>query len=330
MTLRLPDPPASILLVKTSSMGDVVHLLPAITDLAGYFPHTVIDWVVEETFADLPRLHPALNRVIPVALRRWRREPLSGSTRREFRAFRTALKWHTYDLVIDAQGLLKSAFLAAFAKGEHVGPGFGNAREPLAALLYGRRLDVPWTLPAITANRRLVASALYLPDKSSSPPDYGLRTSPLEADWLPATPYAVLLHGASAAPKLWSEPEWLALGGFLAQRGLRCVLPWGNAGERERAERLVQQIPQALLAPELSLTQAARLLSGARLAVGVDSGLTHLGAALGTPVIAVFGGSDPTRTGVVAMHGHYACNLGSEGKPPDSAQVIARASEGLA
>jgi heptosyltransferase-1 len=330
MTLRLPNPPASILLVKTSSMGDVVHLLPAITDIAGYFPHTAIDWLVEESFADLPRLHPALNRVIPVALRRWRSAPLSGSTRSEFRAFRNALKWHTYDFVIDAQGLVKSAFLAAFAKGEHTGPGFGNAREPLAALLYRRRLPVPWTLPAITANRRLVTAALYLPDRSASPPDYGLQTQPLMAAWLPAAPYAVLLHGASAAAKLWPEQNWQTLGRFLEQRGLHCVIPWGSAEEFLRAGRLAHEIPGAVLAPELSLAQAAALLAGAKLAVGVDSGLAHLGAALGIPVIAIFCASDPARTGVVAMQGRVAVNLGSEGKPPAAEQVIASVTQALA
>jgi heptosyltransferase-1 len=329
MTLRLPNPPASILLVKTSSMGDVVHLLPAITDVAGYFPTTRIDWVVEESFADLPRLHPAVNRVITVAQRRWRRAPFSSATRSEFGAFRSALKWHEYDIVIDAQGLLKSAFLAMFAKGTHAGQGFGHAREPLAALLYRQWLDVPWTLPAITANRRLVSSALYLPDNSASAPAYGLETTPLEADWLP-TPYAVLLHGASADAKLWPEQDWCAVGAFLVQREMRCVIPWGGDSEHERAERLARQIPGAVVAPELSLAQAAGLIAGAKLAVGVDSGLAHLAAALGTPVIALFNGSDPSRTGVVAMDGHYACNLGREGAPPSVAQVTATVDEALA
>jgi heptosyltransferase-1 len=304
-------------------MGDVVHMLPAITDIARQFPHTRFDWLVEDSFADLPRLHPAISRVIPVALRRWRSAPLSISTRNEFIAFRAALRWHVYDIVIDTQGLVKSAILSAFAKGEHAGPGFSSAREPLAAILYGRRLDVPWTLPAIAANRQLVAAALYLPDMSSSSPDYGLQAKALEADWLPRVPYAVLLHGASASSKLWPEQAWCALGGFLAQRGLRCVLPWGSADERLRAQRLTQEIPGAVLAPELSLAHAASLLAGAQLAVGVDSGLIHLGAATGTSVIAIFAASDPARTGVVAMHERYACNLGSEGKPPTVEQVIA-------
>jgi heptosyltransferase-1 len=323
MTLRLPNPPASILLVKTSSMGDVVHLLPAITDVADFFPQTRIDWVVEESFADLPRLHPAVSRVITVAQRRWRRAPLSAATRSEFAAFRTALKWHTYDLVIDAQGLLKSALLAAFANGKHAGQGFGHVREPLAALFYRQWLDVPWTLPAITANRRLVSSALYLPDKSASAPDYGLQAGPLAADWLPATPYAVLLHGASADAKLWPERDWCAVGAFLAECGLRSVIPWGSEAERARAERLAGHIAGAIVAPELSLAQAAGLIAGAKIAVGVDSGLAHLAAALGTPVIALFNGSDPSRTGVAGMDGRYALNLGREGAPPPAEQVIA-------
>lgn len=329
MTAPLPTPDFSILLVKTSSMGDVVHLMPAITDIAGAFPHAKIDWVVEETFTDLPKLHPALNRVIPVAQRRWRRAPWSAATWNELGEFRAVLRQRTYDIVIDAQGLLKSAMLAALARGEHAGQGFDYAREPLATLFYSRRLAVPWTLPAITANRQLVAAALSIADKSSSCPDYGIGIAPLAADWLPATPYAVLLHGASAVRKLWPEPDWITLGSCLSELDLRCVLPWGNAAEHSRAERLAQQIPHAILAPELSLAQAAGLLAGARLAVGVDSGLTHLAAALGTPVIALFGGSDPERTGVVAMDKRYARNLGREGERPTSAQAIATAREVL-
>ena len=328
-----PSPSKStpaILLVKTSSMGDVVHLLPAVSDIARLLPHASVDWLVEEQFADLPRLHPAIARVIPLAMRRWRRDALAGDVRRGFAAFRQKLSQRRYDIIIDAQGLVKSACIARFASGEHVGPGFGFAREPMAALFYSRRLAVPWSLPAIVANRRLVATALGLPDPSASPIDYGIKAGPPATDWLPATPYAILLHSASSDKKLWPERDWAELGAFLFERGLRSVFLAGNEAERLRADRLGRAIPGAVIAPALSLQTAASIVAGARLAVGVDSGLTHLAAALGTPAIAIFGGSNPDRTGVTAMPGHFARNLGAAGHPPALTSVVANALQALA
>jgi heptosyltransferase-1 len=322
MNPSLPFSTARILLVKTSSMGDIVHMLPAVTDIARALPEASIDWLVEEGFADLPRLHPALHEAIPVAMRRWRKQPWSAKTRGEYRAFRTAMRGRRYDIVIDTQGLVKSAWLASAALGPLAGQGFRYAREPLAALFYSHRVAVPWTLPAIDANRKLVAAVLGYAEPGDPGPDYGLHVDRLTADWLGVVPYAVLLHGASAETKLWADVNWIELGQDLSRRSLRCVIPWGNAEEKVRAERLVQQIPHAVLAPPLSLGQAASLLAGAKLAIGVDSGLAHLAAALGVPAIALFSGSDPNRTGLVKMRGRFARNLGNRGAPPDPQQVI--------
>jgi heptosyltransferase I len=321
---------ARILLVKTSSMGDIVHLLPAVTDIAQALPAASIDWLVEEGFADLPRLHPALHEAIPVAMRRWRKLPWSAATRGEFRAFRAAMRQRRYDIVIDAQGLVKSAWLASSAQGPLAGQGFRYAREPLAALFYSRRVAVPWTLPAIDTNRKLAAAVLGYPEPANPEPDYGLQVAHLTAAWLGAAPYAVLLHGASADTKLWPEANWIDLGQSLAQRGLRSVIPWGNADEQARAERLAQRISHAVLAPSMGLGEAASLLAGAKLAIGVDSGLAHLAAALGVPVIALFSGSDPSRTGVVAMRGRFARNLGRHGAPSGAQEVAAATLEALA
>jgi heptosyltransferase-1 len=323
-----PAAPA-ILLVKTSSMGDVVHLLPAVSDIAGHLPQATIDWAVEESLAALPALHPAIANVIPLAIRRWRRAPLAAATRREFASFRSRLQERSYDIVIDAQGLVKSAWIASMAKGELAGPAFGCAREPLAALFYRRRLQVPWRLPAIVANRRLASLALGIPDASGSPPDYGIRAATPAGDWVPSSPYAVLLHSASATSKLWPEACWNELGAFLAGQGLHCVLPWGSDAERQRAVRLAEKLGNALVPRALSLAEAASLLSGARLAVGVDSGLTHLAAAVGTPSIALFSGSDPERTGLVAMSGRFAVNLGCANHPPSPASAIEAAIRAL-
>jgi heptosyltransferase-1 len=197
-------------------------------------------------------------------------------------------------------------------------------------LFYSQRVAVPWTLPAIDANRKLVAAVLDYPAPASPEPDYGLQVAHLTADWLGVAPYAVLLHGASAEAKLWPEANWIKLGRNLAKLGLRSVVSWGNAEEKARAERLVQGIADAVLAPAMSLGEAASLLAGAKLAIGVDSGLAHLAAALGVPVVALFSSSDPSRTGVVAMRGCFARNLGNRGAPPNPQQVVATAVEALA
>jgi heptosyltransferase-1 len=310
-----------ILLVKTSSLGDVVHNLPVVTDLVRRFPDAEIDWMVEESFAEIPRLHPAVCKVIPVAVRRWRKNLFSSATWREISAWRRAATADSYDAVLDTQGLLKSAILASRARGKKIGHAVDSAREPLAARFYDRRFSVPKDLHAVERNRLLAALAFdYTID---TPPDYGIAASPLAADWLPNSDYAVLLTATSRADKEWPEPDWQALGTALVATGLRCVLPGGSAPERERASRIANSFGRSLAAPAMNLAELAGLLAGARLVVGVDTGLVHLAAALKRPTLALYCASDPALTGVLA--GSEAINLGGAGSPPSSGEVVARA-----
>jgi heptosyltransferase I len=310
-----------ILLVKTSSLGDVVHNLPVATDLARHFPDATIDWVVEESFAELPRLHPAVHKVIPVAIRRWRKSLHSAATWAEMRAFREVLRAEPYDAVIDSQGLLKSALIAALARGQHIGQDCHSAREPIACRFYDRRVFVSRTHHAVERNRQLAATAFgYKVDESI---DYGISAPPLTAPWLPGGGYAVLLTATSRADKEWPEEDWQALGMAMIATGLRCILPGGNPKERERAARLATSLGRAVAAPPMNLTELAGLLAGAQLVVGVDTGLVHLAAALGRPTLALYCGSDPTLTGVLA--GAQAVNLGSSGAPPTAGEVVRRA-----
>ncbi|MCX8017219.1 MAG: lipopolysaccharide heptosyltransferase I [Rhodocyclaceae bacterium] len=318
-----------LLLVKTSSLGDVIHALPVASDISRRFPGARIDWVVEETFAAIPRLHPAVAGVIPVAVRRWRKAWLAASTWREIGAFRRAVRAHSrdelvaYDAVIDLQGLVKSALLVALAKGRK----FGHAapREGLAALAYDAAVDVPRELHAVTRNRLLAAGALGYP-LDDLPLDYGITASPLEAPWLPRGDYVVLLTATSRADKEWPEASWHALGAALAATGLHCVLPGGSSKERERAVRLAEAIgPAAIAAPPLHLTELAGLLAAARLVVGVDTGLVHLAAALGRPTVALYCASNPALTGVMGVA--PGVNLGGSGKPPDAAEATQAVNE---
>lgn len=310
-----------ILLIKTSSLGDVVHNLPVATDLARHIPNAVIDWVVEERFAELPHLHPAVRHVIPVAVRRWRKTLYSAGTWREMRAFRQTLRAERYDTVIDSQGLLKSALIAAQAPGEHIGYDRHSAREPVAAHFYDRRIFVSRSLHAVERNRQLAATAFgYRLDAAI---DYGIAAPPLAAPWLQHGDYAVLLTATSRADKEWPEEDWQALGTALIAIGLRCVLPGGSEAERVRAARLATSLGRAVATPAMNLTELAGLLSGAALVIGVDTGLVHLAAALGRPTIALYCGSDPALTGVLA--GPDAINLGRRGVPPMAGEVVRRA-----
>ncbi|MEZ5616497.1 MAG: lipopolysaccharide heptosyltransferase I [Rhodocyclaceae bacterium] len=307
-----------ILLVKTSSLGDVVHNLPVASDIRARFPEARIDWVVEEAFADIPRLHPAVSRVIPVAVRRWRRAPLAPATWRAWRGFLAAVRAEDYDLVLDTQGLIKSALLARQARGRRAGYAAEVAREPLAARFYDATYVIPKNQHAVARNRWLAAAALgHEPDL---PLDYGIAAAPLAAPWLPAGPYCVLLTASSRADKLWPEADWLALAAALHARGLACVLPGGSDEERARAARLAGGMAQAVAAPPMSIAELAQLLAGAGLVIGVDTGLSHLAAALGRLTFCLFAGSRPELTGVYA--GDTAINLGAAGAPPTAGQVI--------
>jgi lipopolysaccharide heptosyltransferase I len=319
-----------ILLVKTSSLGDVIHNLPVVSDLARRHPGAIIDWVVEETFADIPRLHPAVRRIIPVAMRRWRRKLWSPTTWRQWREFRDQLQQEAYDLVLDSQGLIKSAVIARKARladgGRRCGFDTESARERLAARFCDHRFHVAKNQHAVERNRQLAAAAAGT--VTGLAPDYGIRAAPLAADWLPKGGYAVLLTATSRTEKEWPEPDWQALGMALIATGLRCVLPAGSPDERKRAARLVSSLGRAVAPPSMTLAELASLLAGAALVVGVDTGLVHLAAALDRPTLALYCGSDPSLTGV---HGGSNCiNLGGRGAPPTAHEAVDQALRMLA
>jgi heptosyltransferase-1 len=307
-----------ILLVKTSSLGDVVHNLPVASDIRAAAPAAEIDWVVEESFAAIPRLHPAVARVLPVAIRRWRFSFLDHAVRDEIRAFMRALKGESYDAVIDTQGLLKSAWVAWAARGTRHGLDFASAREPLS-FFYDRTYAVPWTMHAVERNRALAAQALGYAVPLTL--NYGISAGPAKFAWLPDRKYAVLVHATSAPAKLWPDARWIELATRLNDRGLRSVLPWGNTAERLRAESIARPVPGAVVAPGLALADMAALLVGASAVAGVDTGLTHLAAALNVPTVGIYCATDPAATG---LHGcARAVNIGGPGAPPSVSEVLA-------
>jgi heptosyltransferase-1 len=309
----------NILLIKTSSLGDVVHNLPVVSDIRARFPGARIDWVVEEAYRDIVGMHPGVQRAIPVALRRWRGNVLKLAHWSEFGQFRHALSGRRYDCVIDTQGLVKSALLARVASGVRHGYAGASAREPLAAKFYDVKHVVPRDLHAVVRNRRLAALALGYEVPAVF--DYGIA-APVAARALAPAPYCVLLHATSGADKLWPEPGWERLGAELARQGYALVLPWGDAGERARSERIARALPKAVVPPALGILGMAGLLAGAQAVIGVDTGLTHLAAALGRPVVALYCGTHPELTGVYAGQGAPVRNLGGPGLVPGVAEVL--------
>ena len=315
-----------ILIVKTSSLGDVIHNLPVVSDIKRHFPHATVDWCVEENFAAIPRLHPVVSEIIPVAIRRWRKALFKAKTWREIGAFRRALQAKTYDFVIDTQGLVKSAVLARQARGPVSGYAAESAREPVAARFYQRKFKVSTAAHAVVRNRLLAAAALgYVADGE---PDYGIAVAPADFDWLPAKPYVVFLSATSRDDKLWPEAHWQALGQALHALGYISILPGGSQVERQRAVRLAAGIPDAVAAPPLSIPQLAALLAGGRAAIGVDTGLTHLAVALKIPSVAIYTATDPGLTGVLGAG--FCRNLGGKAQVPTVAAVLAELQTALA
>jgi heptosyltransferase I len=292
-----------ILIIKTSSLGDLVHMFPAVSDMHKSSPRARIDWVAEESFAELPGWHPAVGSVIPVALRRWKHAPAGSATWSELRASIAALRRESYDLVIDAQGLLKSAVIARCARGMRWGYDSRSIREPLASVFYQQRAAVSLHQHAIIRNRLLCAQVLGY-DITALPLDYGLNLDAAVAPSLALHhPYVMAFHGTSRADKEWPEQHWVAFAHAMQQHRLQLLLPWGSAVEKSRAHRIAAAADNSVVLPRLTLTQIAALIRDARGVIGMDTGLIHAAAALKRPVLALYPATRPELTGALAQQG---------------------------
>jgi lipopolysaccharide heptosyltransferase I len=308
----------SVLVVRPSSLGDIVYALAVVSDIRRAHPGAIVDWVSEPGFAALVRLCPDVRDVIAFGLRAWRRAPLAPSTWRDARAFHRELARTRYAAILDLQEQVKGALIARLARGTRHGFDHASIREPLAALFDDVHHRIPRNLHFLERCRRLAAAALGYAVEAG--PRWHLRV-PDAAPALPHGPYAVLLHSTSRDDKLWPEAHWRQVVEALAQAGLTIVLPWGSAAEEARSRRLAEGLAQAVVPAWLSLPDAAALLARARLAIGVDTGFTHLAAALSTPTIAVFCVTDAARHGV-ACAGAHAEDLGDRGAPPTARAVV--------
>ncbi|MDR9836111.1 lipopolysaccharide heptosyltransferase I [Herbaspirillum huttiense] len=316
----------NILIVRVSSLGDVVHNMPMVADIHRHFPAAQIDWAVEEGYTSLVGLNPHVRKIIPIALRRWRKTLFSAATRAEIGAFRRELQAERYDLVFDTQGLLKTSVVMRMARlapqGRRIGLANateGSGYEPISRIFHDQSIPVGLRTHAVTRARLVAAAALGY--QLEGQPDFALQPpEPARWPWMPEQPYVVFFHGTARAAKQWPQAQWIKLGQALAERGLQILLPWGSAREQEAARRLAAGIPGATVLPALPMMQAVALVQQARLVVGLDTGLTHIAAAYGKPTIELYCDSPRWKT-----EGNWSpaiINLGDLGAPPSEEDVL--------
>ena len=331
-----------ILIIKTSSLGDVIHCLPVVNDIRAHFADSNIDWVVEDSFADIPRLHAGLNNVYTVAMRRWKKSLFSPKTWHEISAFKRFIKQNQYDAIIDCQGLLKSALIVKQARTTIQGLKHGydknSIREPIASQFYEKTHAISYQHHAVTRNRALCAMSLGYAMPTNSP-DYGIEKHGIEnheitvkndgsasrmdigLQRIDSDSYVIALHGTSRDSKLWPVENWVNLGKELAKQNLNLVLPWVSDAEFARANQIAQQLSNATVLPKLSIAQIVIVIANAKAAIGVDTGLSHLAAALNVPTIAIYTDTNPALTGVMAGAFKPAINLGGIANTPSVAEV---------
>ena len=327
-----------ILLVKLSSLGDVLHNLPIIWDLRARLPNAQIDWVVEEGYVHL--LTPLLtrdgfrgiDRIIPFGLRRWKKSLFNLAVWKEFFAFKKILQATTYDVVIETQGLLKSAVVCSLAKKSDgaVVMGLANATEfsgyePLARSFYSQSVQVPTQCHAVDRSRRVMCSAFNWPlvERSDTPrfypPEFITSISKCAISGL-NEPYVLCFHSTAREAKRWANEYWVALGQDLAARGFQIVFPWGSAAEKAVSESLVSQIPNAIVPPAFTIEAAFSVIAGAALTVGVDTGLTHLAAVLDRPTVEIY--CDSPRWKTEGYWSDRIANVGDIQSPPTVNEVL--------
>lgn len=314
-----------ILLVRVSSLGDVLHNLPMVADLLRRHPGATVDWVVEEGYVSLVRLNPHVRKIIPWSLRRWRKSLGKKDTQAEIKAFFANLREEEYDYVFDTQGLLKTGIIMGAARvkkgGKKVGlanGSEGSGYEGISRIFHTDSIPLSPRTHAVARGRMVAGAALGYPVDVA--PDFGLPAPTAESrpDFLPAEDYAVFFHGTARAAKKWADANWIALAAALAP--MPVLLPWGSPAERQDAEALAAAMPNARVLPKLSMMDAVSVARNAALAVGVDTGLTHIAAAFVRPTIEIYCDSPKWKT-----EGNWSeriVNLGDLGAPPSSDEVI--------
>lgn len=358
-----------ILIVKLSSLGDVLHNLPILWDLRAKYPDAQIDWVVEEAYVSL--LEPlktittssensvnGINHIIPLGFRRWKKALKRGEFIRsiqEYIVFKEQFKsgvFADYDLIIETQGLLKSAWVTHLANSNKIASVFGLANqtefsgyEPWARMFYTDCVEVPFHCHAVDRSRWVAASAMDIPvpDRVALPPQFypstyvqslvdatnlGVASTRVDLGFDISKPYVMCFHATAGQSKRWSDEHWVAVGKALVAKGIQVILPWGNDQEKEVSTQIARKISgtdslvgsKAIVPSAFSMADAFGIVAGAKMTIGVDTGLTHLSAILGRPTIELYCDSPRWKTeGYWSPNIH---NLGDKGQPPGVEEVL--------
>ncbi len=313
-----------VLIIKTSSLGDVVHTLPALTDAANALESITFDWVVEEAFAEIPKWHPAVDNVIPVAIRRWRKTPIKIWSSIEWKTFRQSIKERRYDYIIDAQGLLKSSLLTRLAYGTRVGYDKQSVKEKIASFFYHKKISVAKDQHAVERIRQLFSKTLDYP----LPEGIGHYQLDVNSFHTMAEhePFIMFLHGTTRADKHWPETYWKKLALLVVEHGYHVRIPWGNEVEKQRAESIAELHDNIIVLPRLNLQGVAEVLVEASAVVAVDTGLGHLSAALSIPTISLYGSTDPK---LIGAYGDNQIHLKASDFQSDDAGKLVNLFSGL-
>jgi heptosyltransferase I len=315
----------NILIVRVSSLGDVVHNMPVVADILHHHHDANIDWVVEESYASLVRLNPGVRKIIPFALRRWRKSLHTAQMRAEMRDFYHALRAETYDVILDTQGLFKTGLVMRMARlapgGQRAGLANateGSGYEAISRVFHTMSVPVGTRTHAVLRARLVAAAALGY--AVNTPADFQMQAPDAShASWLPSRPYAAFFHATARDAKRWDNASWLRVARMLNARGMPVLLPWGSEPERVAAEQLAQKMQDGQVLPKLSMMEAVLLAQRATLAIGVDTGLTHIAAAYKRPTIELY--CDSPRWKTEGNWSSNIINLGDCGAPPDVADV---------
>ncbi len=310
-------------------MGDIIHTLPAVSDATQAVSNIQFDWVVEEAFTEIPKWHKQVKQVIPIALRRWRKNPWQAAQNGEIKQFYKQLRAQEYDIVLDAQGSIKSALTTRLSRGYRLGMDKHSVREGLAYLAYQQTFSVPWQQHAIDRLRQLFAKALKYPLPETLP-DYGINKENLSQTKIELpNDYLVFIPNTSCSSKHWPNHSWSMLIEEMTRQGVNIFIPWGNEKERKNANQLIHKNPLAQVLPHLSLNELAAVLANAKAVVAVDTGLSHLSAALEIPTIVLYG---PTNASLIGTIGPLQCHIkmaAGSGKQDNNSIVLKKITDNL-
>ena len=295
-----------VLIIKLTSMGDLMHAFPALTDAVKHIPDISFDWVVDESFAEVPKWHASVNKVIPTAHRRWKKNLYQAYKNGGFSQFYHQLNASDYDVVIDLQSNLKSAFVSWLRKGDVHGYDKNTCREKPAHWAYQYHYTISLRQHAIERQRALFSKIF---NYASPEPlqnfecDYGVD---LNAHGLPsfALPkkYVVCVHNASWPTKLWPLPAWRELITHIAAQGFSILLPCGSDNEYQRAQEIADGFPDTMALPKMNLNEMAAIMSNAQAAVCSDTGLAHMAAVASIPAITLYAVTDTLLIGTAGKN----------------------------